>query len=107
MNQITLTINNQEIKTEAGKWEGLSIELWQAVAEELGIEYEFKEFSRLKQVIEATQNEALDVTPMMAVTEPRRISRSTPSKITRSPRAKCKSRICTTVSCMFRPRLTG
>jgi ABC-type amino acid transport substrate-binding protein len=57
------------MKTDDGKWEGLSIELMQAVAKEMNIEYGVKEFSRLKQVIEAIQNEELDVTPMIAVTE--------------------------------------
>ncbi len=57
------------MKTEDGKWEGVSIELWQVAAKELGIEYGLKEFSRLGQVIEALQKEGLDVTPAMAVTE--------------------------------------
>ena len=57
------------MRTEDGKWEGFSLELWQAVAQELGIEYELKEFSRLRPVTEALQKEELDVTPAMAVTE--------------------------------------
>jgi len=33
------------IKRSDGTWEGLSIELWQAIAEDLGLDYEFKEMT--------------------------------------------------------------
>ena len=57
------------MKGEDGKWHGLSIELWQALAKELEIDYGIKEFSRLKQAAEALRKGELDVIPTMAVTE--------------------------------------
>ena len=57
------------MKAANGKWEGFSIEIWQAVAKELAIEYELKEFSRLKQMVEAIQTGGLDAIPNIAVTE--------------------------------------
>ena len=57
------------MKTKDGKWEGLSIELWQAIAKELSIEYGFKEFGRLKPLIEAIKKAELDLTPAAAVIE--------------------------------------
>jgi ABC-type amino acid transport substrate-binding protein len=33
------------IKRSDGTWEGLSIELWQAIAQDLGLDYEFKEMT--------------------------------------------------------------
>ncbi len=57
------------MKGEDGKWEGFSIELWKAVAKELTVEFELKEFNRVKQVVEAIQTGKLDVTPFMTVTE--------------------------------------
>ena len=57
------------IKTADGNWEGFSIELWQTVAKELAIEFEFKEFNRMKQATEAVQKGDLDVIPFMIVTE--------------------------------------
>jgi ABC-type amino acid transport substrate-binding protein len=56
------------MKTKDGKWEGFSIELWQAVTKELGTEFEIKEYNRLKQVTEAIHNAEIDLTTAMPVT---------------------------------------
>ena len=56
-------------KTKDGKWEGISVELWRRIANNLGIHYEIREFKRLKKVHEAIQNATLDLGTQVAVTE--------------------------------------
>jgi ABC-type amino acid transport substrate-binding protein len=60
------------IKAPDGRWEGLSIELWQAVAQELGVKYELREYS-FEQVRDAVTRDKVDVIPALAVTEQREI----------------------------------
>jgi ABC-type amino acid transport substrate-binding protein len=45
------------MKTADGRWEGLSIELWQALAQDLGVNYECIEFNDHGQVMELVQNQ--------------------------------------------------
>jgi ABC-type amino acid transport substrate-binding protein len=61
------------MKTPDGNWEGLSIELWQAIALELGVEFELREYS-LGQLLDASQRGKVDVILALAVTEQREIS---------------------------------
>ena len=61
------------MKTTDGNWEGLSIELWQAVAQELGVEFELREYS-FEQMRDAVTKGEVDVIPAVAVTEQREIS---------------------------------
>ena len=61
------------MKTPDGPWEGLSIELWQAVAQELGVEFELEEFDTLGQGLDAFQRGKVDVITAIAVTEQREI----------------------------------
>jgi ABC-type amino acid transport substrate-binding protein len=56
------------MKTKDGRWEGLSIELWQAVAQELGVEFELREYS-IEQELDAIKRGEVDVIPALAVTE--------------------------------------
>lgn len=51
------------LKTEKGQWKGLAVELLQAVAGELGVAYEFREYGRTKQIAGAIQEGVVDVTP--------------------------------------------
>jgi ABC-type amino acid transport substrate-binding protein len=60
------------MKTPDGRWEGLSIELWQAVAQELGVEFELREYS-FEQLRNAVTKDKVDVIPAVAVTEEREI----------------------------------
>mgnify|MGYP001815439748 CR=1 FL=1 len=60
------------MKTPDGRWEGLSIELWQAVAQELGVEFELREYS-LEQMRDAVTRGKVDVILALAVTEQREI----------------------------------
>lgn len=55
------------LKTENGQWKGLAIELWQAVAGELGVAFKFREYSRIKQISGAIQEGDVDVTPAVVV----------------------------------------
>lgn len=57
------------IKTEDGRWEGLSIELWRAVARDLKYEYELVEFDSLDMVLRGFEKKELDVFPAMAITD--------------------------------------
>jgi len=56
------------MKTTDGSWEGLSIELWQAIAQELGVEFELRE-SSLGQLLDEAKRGEVDVIPAIAVTE--------------------------------------
>ena len=49
------------MKTADGRWEGLSIEFWQAIAQELGGEYELIEYNTLGQIVEVVEKGELDV----------------------------------------------
>ena len=53
------------MKTSNGAWKGIGIELWCAVAEDLGIKYDIREYSRIKQTAEAIQAGQVDVVPSM------------------------------------------
>jgi ABC-type amino acid transport substrate-binding protein len=61
------------MKTTDGRWEGLSIELWQAVARELGVEFELQEFDTLGQGLDAIKRGEVDIILPLAVTEQREI----------------------------------
>jgi ABC-type amino acid transport substrate-binding protein len=61
------------MKTPDGRWEGLSIELWQAVAQEWGVEFELREYS-FEQLRDAVIRGKVDVILALAVTEQREIS---------------------------------
>jgi ABC-type amino acid transport substrate-binding protein len=61
------------MKTTDGNWEGLSIALWQAVARELGVEFELREYS-FEQELDAITRGEVDVILALAVTEQREIS---------------------------------
>jgi ABC-type amino acid transport substrate-binding protein len=61
------------MKTAAGAWEGLSIDLWQEVASVLGAPYEMLEYGTFEQLEEAVVNEKLDAAIGLAATEQREI----------------------------------
>jgi polar amino acid transport system substrate-binding protein len=56
------------MKTPDGGWEGLSIELWQEVAQELGVEFELREYNS-EQLLDAVNRGEVDVIPALATTE--------------------------------------
>ena len=56
------------MQTDAGEWEGLSIELLKAVARDLNTEIELREFSRADQLEDALASGKVDLTAVAAVT---------------------------------------
>jgi ABC-type amino acid transport substrate-binding protein len=55
------------MKMSNGDWKGIGIELWRAVAEDLGIKYDIREYSRIKQTAEAIQAGQVDIVPSMSM----------------------------------------
>ncbi|MGA9478773.1 MAG: transporter substrate-binding domain-containing protein, partial [Desulfobacterales bacterium] len=53
------------IKRADNHWEGFSVELWQAVAQHMGVQFEFREFSRLENMLEALEKREIDVIPSL------------------------------------------
>jgi polar amino acid transport system substrate-binding protein len=56
------------MKTKDGRWEGLAIELWQRIAQKLGVQFELREYSP-DQLLDAVKRGEVDVIPALAVTE--------------------------------------
>jgi ABC-type amino acid transport substrate-binding protein len=56
------------MKAENGNWEGLAIELWQAIAQKLGVEFELREYTP-EQLMDAVNRGEVDVIPALAATE--------------------------------------
>jgi len=57
------------IKTADNKWEGFSVEIWQAVAQDMGVAFEFREFSNLESLLSALKQREIDVIPALAVSD--------------------------------------
>ena len=53
------------IKTADGDWEGLSIDIWEGVAQHLGVLSEFREYESLESLLAAVQNGEIDVIPSL------------------------------------------
>ena len=59
------------MKRADGTWEGLSIDLWHAVASVLGVQYEIRKCDTFGQLLDAVEKGKLDVVIMLAATEKR------------------------------------
>lgn len=57
------------MKTAENRWEGFSIELWKAVAEQLGVPFEFREFATIQLLLDALERRQIDAIPSLAVKE--------------------------------------
>lgn len=57
------------MKTADNRWEGFSVELWQTIAQRVGVSYEFREFNSLESMLKALENKEIDVIPSLAVQE--------------------------------------
>jgi polar amino acid transport system substrate-binding protein len=57
------------MKTDDNRWEGFSVEIWQAVAQDLGLSFEFREFSNLESLLSALEQKQIDVIPAIAVAD--------------------------------------
>jgi len=56
------------MKAKNGNWEGLSIELWQAIAQKLGVEFDLREYTP-EQLMDAVNRGEVDIIPALAATE--------------------------------------
>jgi len=54
------------IKQADGSWEGISVELWQAVASELSLTYEWREYASLEQLLRGVRAGEVDAVPGIA-----------------------------------------
>ena len=57
------------MKTADNQWEGISIELWKAVAQHMGVPFEFREFITIEHLLDALEKREIDVIPSMLVRE--------------------------------------
>lgn len=57
------------IKMADGRWEGFGVELWQAVAQQIKMPFEFREFNSLESLLDALANREIDVLPALPVGE--------------------------------------
>jgi polar amino acid transport system substrate-binding protein len=55
------------IKTADNRWEGFCVEVWQAVAQNLGLSFEFREFGSIEPLLDALEKKEIDVIPSLAV----------------------------------------
>ncbi|MBL0714803.1 MAG: transporter substrate-binding domain-containing protein [Desulfosarcina sp.] len=62
------------MKGADGTWEGISIDLWQAVASVMGVQYEIRKSDTFGQLVDAVENGKLDVALALAVTEKHEIA---------------------------------
>src|SRR5512139_2456804 len=57
------------VKTADNQWRGFGIELWQAVAQDLNVSFEFREYSGFEPLLDAIKNKEIDVIPSLPVEE--------------------------------------
>jgi polar amino acid transport system substrate-binding protein len=57
------------MKTADNRWEGFAVELWQALAQQIGGPFEFREFSTFEHLLEALEKREIDVIPSLPVRE--------------------------------------
>jgi ABC-type amino acid transport substrate-binding protein len=65
----TLNLPPFVMKKSTGEWEGLSVDLLQAVARELGTEFELHEFTSIAEIKKAVSNGEIDLIPVSSLTE--------------------------------------
>jgi polar amino acid transport system substrate-binding protein len=55
------------MKTANNQWEGLGVGVWQAVAQQMGLAFEFREFSKFETLLDALAKQEIDAIPSIAV----------------------------------------
>ncbi len=55
------------IKTPDNQWEGFGVEIWQAVAQRMGVSFEFREFSSIESALGALEKKEIDAIPSLVV----------------------------------------
>lgn len=56
-------------KAAGNQWEGFSVELWRAVAHQMDVTFEFREFGTLELLLDALEKKEIDVIPSLPVRE--------------------------------------
>ncbi|UCD82328.1 MAG: transporter substrate-binding domain-containing protein [Desulfobacterales bacterium] len=57
------------MKTADNRWKGFGVEIWQAVAQNLGVDFEFREFSSIEPLLTALEKKEIDAIPSLAVSD--------------------------------------
>src|SRR5512139_2409356 len=57
------------VKTADNQWRGFGIELWQAVAQDLNVAFEFREYIAPGPLLDAIKNKEIDLIPSLPVEE--------------------------------------
>jgi polar amino acid transport system substrate-binding protein len=57
------------MKTSDNQWEGFSVELWKAVAQNMRVQFEFREFPNVQDLLNALKRDEIDVIPSLVVRE--------------------------------------
>jgi polar amino acid transport system substrate-binding protein len=57
------------MKTGDNRWEGFGVEVWQALAQSIGVRFEYREFRQFGHMIDALEKREIDVIPSFAVRE--------------------------------------
>jgi polar amino acid transport system substrate-binding protein len=57
------------IKTADNRWAGLGVEIWQAVAQDMGLTFEFREFRNFESLLSALEQKQIDVIPAVSVSD--------------------------------------
>jgi polar amino acid transport system substrate-binding protein len=57
------------MKTSNNQWEGFGIELWKAVAQDMRVQFEFREFPNVQLLLKALENREIDAIPSLVVAE--------------------------------------
>ena len=65
----TMVLPPLYVKTADNHWRGFGIELWQAIAQDLAVLFEFREYSGFESLLDAIKNKEIDVIPSLPVEE--------------------------------------
>lgn len=57
------------MKTADGRWEGFGIEIWEAVAQRIGVAFQYREYGSFGALLDAIEKGEIDVIPAMPVEE--------------------------------------
>ena len=55
------------MKTADNRWGGFGVEIWQAVSQDMGLAFEFREFNTLESMLTSLEKKEIDAIPAMAV----------------------------------------
>jgi len=58
------------MKTADNRWVGFGVELWQMLAQDMGLAFEFREFNTLESMLAALGKREIDAIPALAVQDP-------------------------------------